>query len=153
MNEFYVWIKSPSWWVGVVGVSLLINILSTYGSRLLDRLGGRISEKRRLSAEKQQSQFRADVEEALSTPDGLVLIYLKNVLAMLKVVGLFVLSVGMFNVPTTDPFGISLHPLVRFFAIMTVLSLSMLSLRKSFYVQKVRIAACAERKRQLSTRV
>jgi len=79
MNQLITDIYSPSWWIGVVVVSFVINIASAYAKPLLDRLLARFSDRRRIKLEQSHQKLRRAAELVLSIPDGVVLLSLQEV--------------------------------------------------------------------------
>ena len=57
MREFVTNVYSPSWWIGVVLVSFLINLASAYAKPSLDRLWARYSERRRSQLEQNREKL------------------------------------------------------------------------------------------------
>jgi hypothetical protein len=49
MNEFLVNLTSVNWWLGVVAVSLIVNLISAYAKPPLDRLLSKWSDQRKES--------------------------------------------------------------------------------------------------------
>ena len=42
MEDFYKSIATPSWWIGVVIVSIAVNIVSVYVKSLIERLSAKL---------------------------------------------------------------------------------------------------------------
>ena len=62
MDEFATNLSSPAWWVGVVVVGILINLVSAYAKPILDRITSNFGEKWK----RQSSERRRAYEEEIS---------------------------------------------------------------------------------------
>jgi len=79
MKQLITEIFSPSWWIGVVVVSFVINIASAYDKPLLDRLLARFSDRRRIKLEQSHQKLERAAELVLFITDGVVLLSLQEV--------------------------------------------------------------------------
>jgi hypothetical protein len=83
MREFVTNVYSPSWWIGVVLVSFLINLASAYAKPSLDRLWARYSARRRSQLEQNREKLDRQFADIMSTPDGIVLLSVDELRAVL----------------------------------------------------------------------
>ena len=105
MNEFLQNIGSPSWWVGVVVVSFIINLASAYSKPLIDRTLAGLSESRRRKLERSKLELARQLQAVEATADGVVLLSLeelKLVLAAVLCTSLSVLVLVWFSPPITN---------------------------------------------------
>jgi hypothetical protein len=86
MRDFVTNIYSPSWWIGVVLVSFLINLASAYSKPSLDRLWARYSARRRSQLERTREKVDQQVADIMSMPDGIVLLSIDELRAVLGAV-------------------------------------------------------------------
>ena len=75
MDEILKTITSPSWWIGVVGVSFVVNILSAYAKSPFDSLLGSISRHWQQRSESSRKRRNAQIS-MLRSSQHLQLIYL-----------------------------------------------------------------------------
>ena len=87
MDEILRSISSPSWWLGVVVVSFIINLASAYAKPLLDRILVRISSHRRHKLESAHQELIEQLRAAEGRPNGVVLLSIQEL--KLVVVGAF----------------------------------------------------------------
>jgi hypothetical protein len=78
MNEFLTNLLSPSWWIGVVAVSFVINLASAYFKTPLDRALARFSTRRRNKQDRKLLDLVATLEAARCKKDGLVLLAVRE---------------------------------------------------------------------------
>ena len=83
MDEIIKSFQSPAWWVCVVIVSFIVNVLAAYAKSLFDRMGARLSGRLRIRQGVAATLFQKNVKDILSEPDGLVIVSLEEVKAML----------------------------------------------------------------------
>jgi hypothetical protein len=86
MREFVTNVYSPSWWIGVVLVSFLINLASAYAKPSLDRLWARYSARRRSRLEQDREKLDRQLAGIMSMPDGIVLLSVDELRAVLGAV-------------------------------------------------------------------
>ncbi len=86
MADFVTNIYSPSWWIGVVLVSFLINLASAYAKPSLDRLWARYSARRHSQLERNREKLDRQVADIMSMPDGIVLLSIDELRAVLGAV-------------------------------------------------------------------
>jgi flagellar biosynthesis protein FlhB len=65
MNEFTNNLTSFSWWLGVVVVGLLINLVSAYLKSPIDNLGSKFSTSWRNRTLRSREKFKLDVDKAI----------------------------------------------------------------------------------------
>jgi flagellar biosynthesis protein FliP len=78
MNDFFLNLKSPGWWLGVVVVSFLINLASAYAKPFIDRCMAQISDRRRKKLEIAKNELEREAEITERKPDGVVLVTLEE---------------------------------------------------------------------------
>ena len=78
MNDFFLNLKSPGWWLGVVIVSFLINLASAYAKPFIDRCMAQISDRRRKKLEIVKNELEREAEITERRPDGVVLVTLEE---------------------------------------------------------------------------
>ena len=78
MNDFFLNLKSPGWWLGVVIVSFLINLASAYAKPFIDRCMAQISDRRRKKLEIAKNELEREAEITERQPDGVVLVTLEE---------------------------------------------------------------------------
>ena len=83
MSDFFLNLKSPGWWLGVVVVSFLINLASAYAKPILDRAWARISESRRKKLKIANDDLERQAELIERQPDGVVLVALEELTFLL----------------------------------------------------------------------
>lgn len=71
MNEVWNSFFSPAWWVSVVIVGLLINLLSAYLKPPIDSLGSRLSSSWKARSERSRLRLMAAVSRAVNDPSYL----------------------------------------------------------------------------------
>ena len=86
MREFVTNVCSPSWWIGVVLVSFLINLASSYAKPSLDRLWARYSARRRSQLEQNREKLDRQLADIMSMPDGIILLSVDELRAVLGAV-------------------------------------------------------------------
>jgi len=91
MNDFFLNIKSPGWWLGVVVVSFLINLASAYAKPLIDGFLATVSDRRRKKLEHAKIELDRQAEIVESRPDGAVLLTLEQLKLMLFAFGILTL--------------------------------------------------------------
>ena len=67
MNDFFRDLKSPSWWLGVVVLSLLLNLAAAYVKPLIDGFLARMSDRklRKLESTKADLERQAEILRVL----------------------------------------------------------------------------------------
>ena len=83
MKDFFFDLKSPGWWLGVVVVSFLINLASAYAKPFIDRCMANVSDRRRKKLELAKSDLEREAKIAEQRPDGVVLVSLEELKAVL----------------------------------------------------------------------
>jgi hypothetical protein len=78
MKDFFLNLKSPGWWLGVVVVSFLINLASAYAKPFIDRYMAQISDRRRKKLEIAKNDLEREAEITERRPDGVVLVTLEE---------------------------------------------------------------------------
>jgi flagellar biosynthesis protein FliP len=78
MNDFFLNLKSPGWWLGVVVVAFLINLASAYAKPFIDRCMAQISDRRRKKLEIAKNDLEREAEITERKPDGVVLVTLEE---------------------------------------------------------------------------
>lgn len=75
MEELLKTISSLSWWIGVVAVGFLLNLLSAYAKSPLDSLLSRISQGWQQRSERSRAKRKAQID-ALRSSEHLQVLYL-----------------------------------------------------------------------------
>jgi hypothetical protein len=83
MKDFFFDLKSPGWWLSVVVVSFLINLASAYAKPFIDRCMAHVSGRRRKKLELVKSDLEREAKIAEQRPDGVVLVTLEELKAVL----------------------------------------------------------------------
>jgi hypothetical protein len=78
MSDLFNNLSSPSWWIGVVIMSFVINLASAYAKAPLDRALGRLSKRRRDKSERAQREISTMLEAAKRQKDGVVLLSIQE---------------------------------------------------------------------------
>lgn len=68
MDEFFKSVTSQSWWFSVVLVGVLVNFLSTYLLKRLERAGVSLTQWRRNRTERKRENFRRHVDYLVGLP-------------------------------------------------------------------------------------
>lgn len=71
MSEFIQSVLSVNWWLSVVVVSLLLNLVSAYLKAPLDAMGGRLSSAWRRRSEAARERLRVAVEHLRADPGAM----------------------------------------------------------------------------------
>ena len=71
-DDFLQELAKPSWWIGVVFVSFLINLASAYAKPLIDKLLGRFWLSSKQAAERRQAVITERAKELLTAPQLVV---------------------------------------------------------------------------------
>jgi positive regulator of sigma E activity len=69
MEEFFKNVSSQGWWFSVVFVGVLVNLLSTYLLRRMEKAGLSFSQWMRNRSEKKKKNFQLQVEVLVDRPD------------------------------------------------------------------------------------
>jgi hypothetical protein len=99
MNDLFLNLKSPGWWLGRRIVSFLIQLASAYAKPLIEGFLATVSDRRRKKLEQAKIELNRQAEILASRPDGTVLLTLEQIKLMLFSFGiltfcrLFLLSV------------------------------------------------------------
>lgn len=113
MEQFLKDITSTSWWIGVVVVGIIINLISSYLKPFLDERMSKFSAEKKEALEKSQKQHTLLVE-SLKKDQRLYLAYaFKDVRLSNGAVGLICLSIFIFLFSAQ----ISASPLMNIFAL------------------------------------
>jgi hypothetical protein len=83
MTDFFLNLKSPGWWLGVVVVSFVINLAAAYAKPTIDRCLARLSDRRRKKLELANTDLERQAEITQRRPDGLVLLALEELTLVL----------------------------------------------------------------------
>jgi len=78
MDELLKNLASPSWWIGVVLLSVALNLVSAYLKAPLDRALARLSQRKRAKFVEEQKEIGAILEKALKLKDGIVLLAIEE---------------------------------------------------------------------------
>ena len=62
MNEIIKNLESPAWWICVVVVSFIVNVMAAYTKPICDRIGASMSVRLRDKQKREAEQFKKDVE-------------------------------------------------------------------------------------------
>jgi hypothetical protein len=131
MMDFLHNLSSPSWWVGVVAVGIVINLVSSYLKPRIDNWAAGFSAKRRSRLERQRQEHETHVNLLATDPlefDFVALSEIRRrqrcVMGLLFSVILFlIVLVDRSNVPITFSTqiaaGLSAEPVVLAFASVT----------------------------------
>lgn len=90
MSEIWDTVTTPSWLVSVVVVGVMVNLLSAYVQRKLEKVGLSFSRWRRGHSEKRQREFEEQVHRLVDRPGRLPGAYARE--ARLRARGLYVLG-------------------------------------------------------------
>lgn len=75
MNELVKTITSTSWWIGVIGVGFVLNLLTAYAKSPIDRLLGSISRGWQLRSERSSAKRKALINK-LRVNEHLQILYI-----------------------------------------------------------------------------
>jgi hypothetical protein len=97
LDDFLKGLASPSWWMGVVIVGIIINVLSAYLKKPLDKLFGSISSGWRERSER-KSKERNDLIDTLKSDESLLVLFaLTENRYRTRSVGFLLMSFAMFS--------------------------------------------------------
>ena len=82
MNDFFD-LKSPDWWLGIVVLSLLLNVAAAYIKPLIDGFLARMSERKLRKLESTKADLERQAEILARTPDSIVLLALDEIKLLL----------------------------------------------------------------------
>ena len=106
MNEIVNNIQSPAWWICVVVVSFIVNILAGYAKPICDHIGASMSVRLRNKLKKEEAEFEKDVEAILASQDGVTLVSLEEIRAVVFAMFFMAFAIlGNLAIPLFDLFG------------------------------------------------
>ena len=135
MDEFLKNVVSMSWWVGVVFVSIVLNLFSAYIKPLFDGIFSSFSKRWRMRSEKARRLFRLEIEWLVQDRHRQIIYLSKENRCRLKSVHAFGFALLMCMVAITNKPSIKgsfdIHNLSHLSHILILLTM-LLSLLESF---------------------
>ncbi len=99
MDELIKQFQKPEWWISVVVVGLLINIISDYLKPTLDSFFARFSSKVRQTSERQKLVFESDVQNLINNPEQLTSLKLETLRLNIRAILLIVVCLMLDKLP------------------------------------------------------
>ena len=98
MKEIFEQITSPTWWVTVVIVGILINLASAYLKDPTDRIASRFSSARREQSAKRLNQRKEKIEYLASNPSEIPIAAMQEIRYRIRAMFAFIGLLGFFAI-------------------------------------------------------